>query len=251
MNDDNRYEFGYDNRIIILKSLLERHLKDTHNPHQVSFEQLTDKGIIDQKIESSVYSIEAKFDENEQFCLYLYDYDNKDSHEHTLCDPIPIAAGTIADWATLLGEPTDNMAIRPYLYRIDLESNGMGYSIIPDFNNGNYSFYGNGEYDLATLSFENEDILYDDENVTIKTYTTYMSFGKAIEVNYKGDNSIAYYYFNNYMTGKAAWYYIDELQLQGWIEYDLPLTFELNNDDIVFGKEEILSNIIYPIVEGE
>lgn len=37
---DNRYEYGHDNRIILLKKALEQHLKAQNNPHGVSLASL-------------------------------------------------------------------------------------------------------------------------------------------------------------------------------------------------------------------
>ena len=237
MADDDRYEYGYDNRIIILKSLLERHLKDTHNPHQVSWADLIGSEEVDKRIDASVYSIEAKFNEDLQFCLYLYDYNGE-----LIGEPIPIAVGTASDWASLVGDPTDNVDLRKYLYRIDLKSDGIGYTYIPEFNNTEYGF--KSTYDLEELDFENNDILYDDpvNKITITTYKNYQGFGKGIAFK---NNTTTYYYFN--YNGNTAWY----IYTTGYTEYTGSLTFDLEKDFIGLDKETLLSKIINPVVEGE
>ena len=250
MNDDNRYEFGYDNRIIILKSLLERHLKDTHNPHQVGWAELLGSGEVDEKIEQSIYSIEAKFDENNQFCLYLYDYNNQ-----LIGEPIPIAAGTVGEWRTLVGLPTENKDIRPYLYRIDLDANGLGYTLVPDFEPGEYEF--KEEYNLLNMYLvggsQGTEIYKDLENVVIKTYTNkefetatgIVDCKECIEVKY---NDQYYFYFDD-PDGLTdpEWYLLTDTT-----DYS-KLRFNLDPKKIEQDEEEILAEIVDYIepIEGE
>lgn len=244
----NRYR---DNRIDLVQRALDQHLRNKSNPHAVKFADLVGVGEVEDKI---ISSIEAKFDENEQFCLYLYDYNGVQIGE-----PIPIDAESVAEWSTLMGDPKSNNAILPYLNRIDLSSDGIGYTIIPEFEEGPYNF--KETYDLATLEVvSEEDKLYEDQDhaVYVYTYGNYEDDG----FNYKKcilfktiDNGtpVTYCYFK-FRSEYSMWYQRRNTSETTYEYYEVSdyskLRFILDPKKILMDKEEILDEII-DFVEGE
>ena len=245
MNNDDRFEFGHDNRVLMLKKLLERHIQDTHNPHQVNFTDLEDSREIDEKIEQSVYSIEAKETEDGQFCLYLYDYNGA-----LIGEPIPIAAGMISYFRDLMGKPTDNYELSKYLYKIDLDSSGIGFVEIPEFVEGVYKFKDDYNVDnyfvdkMFVPGGSDGRIIYEDENITINTYSDYkingVRYDKCIEV-LTTDND--YYYFDHSGNEEddPEWYVLNGLE---YYESDAPTSFNLDPSKIKQDADEVLCEII-------
>jgi len=247
MANDTRYEYGHDNRIDLLKRALDQHLKDNSNPHEVDFGSLIGIDAVQAKI---ISKIEAGYEDddtgNGNFYLYLYDYNDK------LIDKVHIATGTVVDWTQILGDPTTNDELKPYLYRIDLTSDGIGYTIIPEFEDGTYSF--KTEYNLDTLDFSpNEDTLYEDTSINcrIKTHSDYIvdniNYKKCIEFTTVVNNIVTTYCYFKYTEAAPLWYIKTPT---GYNEFTGSLSFILDHKKIFMDKEEILAEII-DYVEGE
>lgn len=231
MNNDDRFEFGHDNRIILLKNLIERHIKDTHNPHQVGLADLSSGK--EEIITNGYITVEDN-------TVYLI------LERYAGGDPIKIQlpTGEGVSWDDLMGNPLDNAALATILRPLmEASKLGVGYSIVDLIDGKTYGF--DTEYDMTLFDIEgSEETLYYnyDAEQTERIYLIIKDFDKSILVQQNGE---AYYYRQNIEDESIhSWYKL--INGNEFEPYDVPnnITITYNSQYAQEGKEDYLLDIL-------